>query len=55
MLRIKYLGVIIDHKLKWCVLISYIKNKVSKGLVIIFNARTVLDPQCLLTLYNSFV
>ena len=28
MLRIKYLGVIIDHKLKWCEHISYIKNKV---------------------------
>ena len=32
---IKYLGVIIDHKLKWCEHISYVKNKVSKGLGII--------------------
>ena len=30
MLRIKYLGVIINHKLKWCELISYVKNKVSR-------------------------
>ena len=51
----KYLGVIIDHKLKWCEHISYVKNKVSKGLGIIFKARAVLDQQCLLTLYNSFV
>ena len=29
MLRIKYLGVIINDKLKWCELISYVKNKVS--------------------------
>ena len=27
MLRIKYLGVIINDKLKWCELISYVKNK----------------------------
>ena len=51
----KYLGVIIDHKLKWCEHISYVKNKVSKGLGIIFKSRTGLDQQCLLTLYNSFV
>ena len=30
--NMKYLCVIIDHKLKWCEHISYIKNKVSKGL-----------------------
>ena len=53
--NIKYLGVIIDHKLKWCEHISYVKNKVSKGLGIIFKARAVLDQQCLLTLYNSFI
>ena len=53
--NMKYLGVIIDHKLKWCEHISYVKNKVSKGLGIIFKARAVLDQQCLLTLYNSFV
>ena len=53
--NMKYLGVIIDHKLKWCEHISYVKNKVSKGLGIIFKARVVFDQQCLLTLYNSFV
>ena len=51
----KYLGVIIDHTLKWCEHISYIKNKVSKGLGIIFKVRPVLDQKCFLTLYNSFV
>ena len=35
MLRIKYLGVIINDKLKWCELISYVKNKVSWSGVII--------------------
>ena len=53
--NIKYLGVIIDHKLEWCEHISYVKNAVSKGHGIIFKARTVLDQQRLLTLYNSFV
>ena len=45
----------IDHTLKWCEHISYVKNQVSKGLDIIFIARTVLDQKYLLTLYNSFV
>ena len=51
----KYLGVIIDHILKLCEHISYVRNKVSKCLGIIFKARLVLDQNCLLTLYNSFV
>ena len=32
---IKYLGVIIDHKLNW---ISYVKNKISKGIGILYKA-----------------
>ena len=53
----KYIGVIIDHKLKWCEHISYVKNKVSKclGIGIIFKARMVLDQKNSITLYNSFV
>ena len=51
----KYLGEIIDHKLKWCEHISYGKNKVSKGLGIIFRARTVLDQQCLLFTIHLFI
>ena len=35
----KYIGVIIDHKLKWCEHISYVKNQVSKGLGIIFTKQ----------------
>ena len=52
---IKYLCVIIDHKLKWCEHISYVKNKVSKGLGIIFKARMFVDKKCLRSLYHSFV
>ena len=50
--NMKYLGVIIDHKLKWCEHISYVKNKVSKGIDIIFQVKTVLDQKCLFTLYK---
>ena len=50
---IKYLGLIIDHKLKWCEHISYVKNKVSKGLGIIFKARIYVDKKCLHSLYHS--
>ena len=53
--NIKYLGVIIDHKLKWCEHISYVKNKVSKGLGIIFKARMFVGKKCLRSVYHSFV
>ena len=39
----------IEIRVQWTVHLS------SKGLGIIFKARAVLDQQCLLTLYNSFV
>ena len=29
---LKYLGVIVDHKLNWIEYISYVRNKVSKGI-----------------------
>ena len=32
---------------------NYVKNKVFKGLGVIFKARTIIDQQCLFTLYNS--
>ena len=35
----KFLGIIIDDKLKWIHHISYIKNKISKVIVIILKAR----------------
>ena len=38
----KFLGVILDDKLKWTHHISYIKNKISKGMGIILKARKVL-------------
>ena len=51
----KFLGVIIDDKLKWIHHISYIKNKISKGMGIILKARKVLKRKAFLQLYHSFV
>ena len=36
---LKYLGVIADHKLNWIEHISYVRNKVSKGIGIMYKAR----------------
>ena len=52
---IKYLGVIIDHKLNWCEHITYVKNKISKGVGIIYKARRYLNKKSLLTLYYAFI
>ena len=49
----KFLGIIIDEKLTWTHHISYIKNKISKG--IILRARQFFNKSALLKLYNSFV
>ena len=51
----KFLGVILDDKLKWTHYISYIKHKISKGMGIIQKARKVLKKKVLLRLYHSFV
>ena len=49
----KFLGVILDDK--WTHHISYIENKISKGMGIILKARKVLKKKVLLQLYHSFV
>ena len=51
----KFLGVILDDKLKWTHHISYIKNKISKGMGIMLKARKVLKKKVLLQIYYSFV
>ena len=51
----KFLGVIIDNKLKWTDHITYIKKKISKAIGIIHRARTFLDKITLKNLYHSFV
>ena len=51
----KFLGVILDDKLKWTHHISYIKKNISKGMGIILKARKVMKKKVLLQLYHSFV
>ena len=52
---LKYLGVIIDQKLNWIEHISYVKNKISKGIGIMYKARRHLDKKSLLNLYYSYI
>ena len=51
----KYLGVILDSKMSWIQHIAYVKNKVSKGIGIMFKARTYLDRRSLINLYNVYI
>ena len=50
--KLKYLGVIIDDKITWIPHITYIQNKVSKGIGIIFKARHYLKITCTIGLYT---
>ena len=51
----KYLGVILDSNVTWTQHISNIKNKVSKGIGIMYKARQYLDKKVLLTIYYSYI
>ena len=53
--KLKYLGVIIDDKTTWIPHITYVKNKVSKGIGIMFKARHYLKRNALVNLYHSFI
>ena len=48
--EIKYLGVIIDNKLTWISHITQIKNKVSKGIGIMFKAKKITKKNTLINL-----
>ena len=51
----KFLGVIIDSKLKWSAHIMYINKKIAKGIGILLKSRKVFDNDTLLSLYHTFV
>ena len=51
----KFLGVIIDDKLKWTEHIQSIKNKISKSIGILIKIRQYLDKVTLKNLYFTFV
>ena len=52
---VKYLAVIIDHKLNWIEHIAYVKNKISKGIGIMYKARQYLSKCTLLNLYYAYI
>ena len=51
----KYLGIIIDVKFNWIEHITYIKNKISKAIGIMYIARQYLNKSSLVNLYYSYV
>ena len=51
----KFLGVIIDNKLKWKEHINYISKKIAKGIGVIVKATKLFDKVTLLSLYNSLI
>ena len=53
--RTKFLGVIMDSRLKWVDHISYIRKKLSKNVGILNKLRKVLNTPSLLQLYYSFI
>ena len=48
-----FLGVCIDHQITWKDHITYISNKLSESMAIIYMASHVLDTKALLCLYNA--
>ena len=53
--KLKYLGVIIDDTISWVHHITYIKNKISKGIGIMSKASKYLKRKSLLTLYYPYI
>ena len=51
----KYLGVIIDRKLNWIDHITHVKNKISKGIGIMYKARQFLSKRALLDLSYAYI
>ena len=53
--QVKYLGIIIDHKLNWVQHTTYIKNKIAKGIGIMYKARRFLSKVCQTNLYHTYI
>ena len=51
----KYLGIILDTRISWVEHITYVKNKISKGIGIMYQARKYLNRNGLISLYNSYI
>ena len=48
----KFLGVIIDHKFEWNDHITYVKNKISKSIGILYKIQRFLDMNTLIQMYH---
>ena len=53
--HLKYLCVIIDSKLNRIPHIAYVKNKIYKGIGIMFKTRDYLNKKCLSNLYHTYI
>ena len=53
--QVKYLGIIIDHKLNWVQHITYVKNKIAKGIGIMYKARRFLNKAWFTNLYHTYI
>ena len=53
--NLKYIGVIIDDTISWVHHITYIKNKISKGIGIMSKTSKYLKNKSLRTLYYSYI
>ena len=53
--NIKFLGVQIDHKLKFNLHIDYICSKISKSIGILFRLRDFVPKQCLKSIYFALI
>ena len=51
----KFVGVLLDDKLKWTQHLNHISNKIAKGLGMIGRVRNILSNDILLTLYFSLI
>ena len=51
----KYLGVIIDYKLNWTQHISHVRNKISKGIGIMYRAIKYLSKLSMRKLFYSYI
>ena len=52
---VKCLGIIVDNKLKWHEDISYIKNKISRAIGIIYKSRKHVNKQTVNQMYCTFI
>ena len=51
----KYLGIILDYKISWVELSTYVKDKISKCIGIMHQVRKYLNRNSLVSLYNSYI